>query len=221
MAREIRIVPALLTDNANTLAEMIHTAEKFTNYVQIDMMDGEFVPTHRISAFNVAAVGSPVRWEAHIMVLHPEEYFDGLKIAGASRVIFHYEATKSPQEVIKAARKLGLGVGLAVNPETKVKEFLALTGEVDNVLLLAVNPGYYGARFIPEVLDKIKELRKARPRLEIGIDGGIKEGNIADTARTGVDVICIGSAILTAQDPPATYHRLLEIAQNAVKDKTS
>jgi ribulose-phosphate 3-epimerase len=86
---------------------------------------------------------------------------------------------------------------------------------VDSVLFLAVNPGFYGAKFIPEVLDKIVEFRKLYPKKETGIDGGVKESNIGEIARTGVDVIFIGSAIFLQPDPAGAYRRLTGLAQDS------
>ena len=100
-------------------------------------------------------------------------------------------------------------VGLAVNPETSVNDILYLTDKVDSVLFLSVHPGFYGAKFLPEVLPKIIELRQARPHLTIGIDGGVKENNITQIARTGVNEICVGSAILMQPDPGLAYRKLL------------
>ena len=104
-------------------------------------------------------------------------------------------------------------MGLAVNPETPVSAILPLTDKVDSVLFLSVNPGFYGSKFIPEVLDKIAAFRKAHPRLEIGIDGGVKENNIVQIAETGVNVIYIGSAVYRQPDPADAYRRLTRLAE--------
>jgi ribulose-phosphate 3-epimerase len=130
-------------------------------------------------------------------------------------VVFHYEATPVSSAVIRKARELGLKVGLAVNPETTVEVISPLLNDVDSVLLLTVNPGFYGSAFIPEVLDKIAGIRALRPQLEIDVDGGIKEDNIAMVARYSVDAICVGSAIFRQADPAASYRRLLKLAQEA------
>jgi ribulose-phosphate 3-epimerase len=88
-----------------------------------------------------------------------------------------------------------------------------LLAQLDSILLLTVNPGFYGSAFIPEVLDKVAELRQACPEIEIGVDGGIKNGNIARVARTGVNAICVGSAIFLQPQPAESYRRLLALAQ--------
>ena len=213
--RKIKVVPAILTDNPSTLRKMIHQAESFTTYVQIDIMDGQFVPSRSITWEHLADLSMKLKWEAHLMVLHPEKYLSGFHQAGARKVFFHYEATSSPQEIIAQARDLGLGVGLAINPETTVSTILPLVDEVDSILLMTVNPGFYGSKFIPEVMDEVAELRDARPRIEIGVDGGVRESNITQIARAGVGVIYVGSAIFLQPQPGESYRCLLALAQES------
>jgi len=214
MTRFSRVVPAILTDDPESLELMIRQAEEFTGFVQVDIMDGQFVPSKSVTVKHLHDITINLEWEAHLMVLKPERYFEDFRRAGAKKVVFHYEATDRPDEVIALARKTGMGVGLAVNPETQVSEILPLLGQVDSVLLLSVNPGYYGAPFIPEVIDKVAELRAARPDIEVGVDGGIKAGNIAEVARKGVDMICVGSAVFLQPDPGESYRQLQELANS-------
>lgn len=215
MTKFTKVVPAILTNDPMALETMIRQAESFTTYVQIDIMDGQFVPSRSITWKHLANIPMKLSWEAHLMVLHPENYLQGFRQAGAKKVIFHYEATSSPREVISRVRDLGLGMGLAINPETTVSAILPLVNEVDSVLLLTVNPGFYGSKFIPEVMDKVVELRTAYPDVEIGVDGGIKESNITQIARTGVDVIYVGSAIFLQPQPGESFHRLQALAQKS------
>jgi ribulose-phosphate 3-epimerase len=213
MSRNIRTVPAILTDDPIALGKMVLATESFTDYFQLDIMDGRFVPSRSITAADMGALSTRLAWEAHLMVLHPEDYLEDFRRAGARRFIFHYEATSAPEQVINLVRKSGLEVGLAVNPETPNDAIAPLIETVDSVLFLSVDPGFYGSPFLPEVLEKIRDLRKKHPRLEIGIDGGVKEANIAEIAATGVDAICIGSAIFRAEDPAKAYRRLTQIAR--------
>jgi ribulose-phosphate 3-epimerase len=178
-------------------------------------MDGDFVPSRSVACAQIAKLKPGVKWEAHLMVRHPEDCLEEFKKAGAQKIVFHYEATPEPEKIIRKIRKLGMEAGLAVNPETSIKTIAPLVDKVDSVLFLAVNPGFYGAKFIPEVLDKIVEFRKLYPKKEIGIDGGVKENNIGEIARTGVDVIFIGSAIFLQPDPAASYRRLTALAQES------
>jgi ribulose-phosphate 3-epimerase len=215
MARPTRIVPAILTDDPKILETMLRQAETFTDYVQFDIMDGEFVPSHSIDCEHLAAVPTKLGWEAHLMVQHPEEHLDCLQKARAQKVVLHFEATASPEEVIAQARRLSLGVGLAVNPATPASAILRFADKVDSILFLTVNPGFYGSQFIPEVLEKITDFRKSRPDADIGVDGGIKESNVAQIAQLGVNSIYVGSAIFLQTDPAASFRRLTELAQEA------
>ena len=212
MKKNIRIVPAILANDAAMLEKLVRQAETFTNFAQIDIMDGEFVPSRSISYQDVAALKPKFRWEAHLMVQHPEDYLEGFKKAGAEKIVFHFEAKTEPEKTIRLIRKLGMQVGLAVNPKTSIKNFAPLVKHVDSVLFLSVEPGFYGAKFIPEVLDKIVAFQKVYPKMETGIDGGVKEENIVEIARTGVNAICVGSALFNRPDPATAYRRLKEIA---------
>ena len=212
-----RVVPAILTDDPEALESMLHRVETFTTYVQIDVMDGQFVPSRSITTEHL--LGSPIKlsWEAHLMVLRPEDYLKDFRRAGAEKIIFHYEATASPQKVISSARNLGLKVGLAVNPETPVSAVLPLADEVDSVLFLSVHPGFYGSKFIPEVLDKLAEFHSTKPDMEIGIDGGVKESNITQIALSGADVIYVGSAIFLQPQPDESFRFLQALVDRSIR----
>lgn len=213
MSSIIRAVPAILTDDPEALETLVRQTETFTSYAQFDIMDGQFVPSRSVTCEHIAALTMKLNWEAHLMVLHPETYLEDFRRAGAQKIVFHYEAASSPREVISLVKNLGMSAGLAVNPETAIAAITPLVNEVDSVLFLSVNPGFYGSEFIPEVLDKIAAFRRAQPDLEIGIDGGVKESNIARIARTGVDVIYIGSAIFRQPQPGESFRRLLALAE--------
>ena len=215
MTKLSRLVPAILTDDPEALERMVRQAETFTNFAQIDIMDGQFVPSLSITWQDLASLSINLAWEAHLMVMHLENYLKGFRQAGAQKVIFHYEASNSPQEVISQARNMGLEVGLAINPETPVTAIAHLINDIDSILLLSVNPGFYGSQFIPEVMDKVAELHHAHPNLEIGMDGGINESNIAEIAQSGVDVICVGSAIFRQPQPAESFQHLLSLMRNA------
>lgn len=211
MSRLRKVVPSILTEDPKALETMVREAENFASYVQFDIMDGRFVPSRSITYQDLMAIPIKFSWEAHLMVERPEDYLDNFREAGAKKVVFHYEAKSSPQSVISQARRLGLEVGLAINPETDVPAFLPLVDEVDSVLFLTVHPGFYGSKFIPEVLDKVVELRQSRPATEIGVDGGIKEGNIVQVARSGVVVFYVGSAIFLQPKPAEKYYNLVAL----------
>jgi ribulose-phosphate 3-epimerase len=213
VANNIRTVPAILTDDPAMLEKLARQTETFTGYAQFDIMDGQFVPSHSVSCHQIAGLKTKLAWEAHLMVLRPEDCLEEFQRAGARKIVFHHEATTSPEKIIRLVRNRGMQVGLAINPETPASAIKSLVNRLDSVLFLSVNPGFYGSSFIPAVLDKIVAFRQAYPDMEIGIDGGIKENNIAQIARTGVDVIYIGSAIFLQPDPAESYRRLTTLAE--------
>ena len=215
--KTVRVTPAILTDNTTTLREMMSLTETFTDLVHLDIMDGEFVPSRSIAAADIGAVPTTLRWKAHLMVKNPIDYLAAFKKAGARLVTFHVECFQNPADaryVIAAAREMRLGVGLAVNPDTELPDFLTLADEVDSVLFMSVYPGYYGADFVPEVLRKLMDFRQKARGIFTSIDGGVKEHNIGIIARTGVDEICVGSAIFGQPDPAASYRRLTALANS-------
>ena len=219
MSRLARIVPALLTDTPETFEALVRQTEGFTDYAQFDIMDGEFVPSKSITCDHIAALGMKLKWEAHLMVMYPENHLEAFKQAGAEKVVFHFEATPSPLNVVSQTRQLGMKVGLAVNPESTISDIIALVPAVDSVLFLTVHPGFYGAKFLPEVLDKVVELRSYLPNAEIGVDGGIKEKNVAEVARLGVDVIYVGSAISLQPDPAESFRHLQALAHEGSRQR--
>jgi len=215
MTKSVRVVPAVLTDDPRTLEMMLRQAETFTDYVQIDITDGQFVPSRSINWEHLFRLKTTLNWEAHLMVVHPEDYLSSFKEAGAKKIFFHYEATSSPLKIVAQARNLGLKVGIAINPDTPISSILPLTDEIDSVLFMTVHPGFYGGKFLPEVMDKIMAFRRAQPKMEIGIDGGIKESNIIQVARTGANFVCVGSAIFLQPDPAVSFRQLQAMVQQS------
>ena len=213
MVRPIKIVPAILTEDPRALEKMVRQAETFCDYVQFDIMDGRFVPSQSIKCEHIASLNTRLGWEVHLMVEQPEDYVNDFSTAGASKIVFHYEATPAPEKTIGLVRAKGIEVGIALNPETPVSAVLPLVSKIDSVLCLTVNPGFYGSPFLPEVMEKVIELRRIHPETEIGVDGGIKEANIAQIARSGVDNIYVGSAILLQPQPAASYRHLSALAR--------
>lgn len=210
----MRILPTILTDDSTELERKVRQAEAFADWVQVDIMDGKFVPSHSIEASHLARIKTKLNMELHLMVQEPEFLLKDFASAGAKRIVFHYEATTSPEKVIQSARKLGVGVGLAVNPETPVSSLVSLNGKVDCVLFLSVHPGFYGKEFLPEVLDKVREFRSLGLKLEVGIDGGIKTTNIINAKAAGVDYACVGSGIFNQAAPQEAYKAMLELVKD-------
>ncbi|MBN2483430.1 MAG: ribulose-phosphate 3-epimerase [Candidatus Omnitrophica bacterium] len=208
----MKVVPALLTDNKDEFLKMIDICRGFTDYVQVDIMDGEFVPSASITLDELTQCRSSIGSEAHLMVEDPIRWIVPFKQFGADRIIFHHEMKrKNHAEVIEKIRENGLSAGLAVNPSTPIDDFKGLIPDLDMVLFMSVIPGFYGSQFIPEVLDKIRTFKSLFPQTIAAIDGGVKLDNAKEIIRSGVDYLCVGSALLKADPPQDAYRQFREL----------
>ncbi len=204
----MKVVPAILTDDRQAFKDMLETAEAFAEHIQVDIMDGRFVPSKSITIEDLKDIKCRRFTEAHLMVEDPLLWIDAFKETGVKRIIFHFEIDRDKSAVISRIRKEGLSVGIAVNPDTPISEIFSLSDKTDMVLFMSVIPGFYGAEFIPEVLNKAREFKKLLPGKPVGIDGGIKPGNFQQAVSSGIDFICVGSAIFRAEDPASAYKNL-------------
>jgi len=204
----MKIVPSILTDRLEHLRDILRTAEGFADYVQIDFMDGVFVPSKSVSPTDLDGIETSLACEAHIMVERPEAYLKDLKSFGFRRTIFHYEADPDPEEVMREIKEKGMEAGIAINPETDISRLDGLVSELDCVLFLSVNPGFYGSPFIPSVLDKIGTFRQKHASVVIGIDGGVALDNISEIKSLGVNYACVGSRIFLNKDPGESHREL-------------
>ncbi|UCC95723.1 MAG: ribulose-phosphate 3-epimerase [Candidatus Omnitrophota bacterium] len=205
------IIPALLTAKRDELIQMLSVCREFTDYVQIDIMDGKFVPSMSLGLQDLEAISPLIQSEAHLMVEEPGDWLDAFAKFGSRRIIFHVEIENDHKEIIKRIRARNLEVGIAINPPTQLSDFVDLCELVDVVLFMTVNPGFYGSAFVPQVLEKIKEFKRLFPRKTVGIDGGVKLANIQQIAESGVDYICVGSAIFKAPRPKEAYLKFLKL----------
>jgi len=209
------VVPALLTDKILTLQAMLDSCAKFTDFVQIDIMDGQLVPSASVALKDLFCIKTCLASEAHLMVKDPLVWLEAFKKLKSRRIVYHYEAPVRHDKIIAEITRAGFKVGLAVNPQTKINDFKHLVGKLDCVLFMSVNPGFYGAEFIPAVLTKISAFKKSYPHTSCGIDGGVKADNLTKIVKSGVDFVCVGSAILKAPDPKVAYDSLLRQFEKA------
>lgn len=192
----MKIIPAILTEDKVDFNNKIAQSEKFTDFAQIDIMDGKFVPSKSVGLDVLSSIKTHLGLEFHLMVEDPLKYLDAAQKSKVKRVIFHYEIKDAGLgKIIKEIRALGLEAGLAINPETGLSEVRHLFNLIDVLLLLSVNPGYYGSPFIPGVLEKAKELSQDKHNFIIALDGGVKLDNILEIKNSGVELACVGSSI--------------------------
>ncbi len=203
----IEIAPAILTNDLSDFrhkyAELFALSHHFKT-LHVDFMDGQFVSGKTLMPAELAFLKtSPFLLTAHFMAYNPGQYFQAAKDAGFECVIFQLEALKTPEEILETiatAKHLGLKPGLAINPETPLHRIGSWITQVGLVQLMGVHPGAQGREFVPEVLEKVSQLRQLSKGVIISVDGGIKVGLARKLAQAGADILVAGSAILKADD---------------------
>lgn len=216
----IKIAPSILSADFMRLGEQVQAAEAAgADRVQIDVMDGRFVPNITFGAIAVASLRPLTRLalEAHLMVESPEDFIEPFAKAGADTIIVHQETTPHLHRAIQQIHSLGKKAGVAINPSTPAILISEVLASLQLVLVMTVNPGFGGQDFIPETLGKIRQVRNAiRQRglqCEVEVDGGINEETARLVVEAGADVLVAGSAVYDAKDGvAAAIRRLLETA---------
>ncbi|MFH1589617.1 MAG: ribulose-phosphate 3-epimerase [archaeon] len=173
---------------------------KSADYLQLDIMDGEFVPQTTPWADAIDFLETNLPKEVHLMVMNPEEHVDDFIDAGADRIAFHIEATQNPEAVIGMIHVRGVKAGIAINPSTSVETIFPFLEEIEFVIVMSVEPGASGQNFKKSALEKIKVIKRRNPGVEVEIDGGIDD----ETARLAVDAgadIVVSDSFLQKGDP--------------------
>lgn len=192
----LEIIPAIIAKNFSEVKEKIKLVEPYVKWVQLDIMDGKFVPNVTWNKPEELRGYTPqVSLEAHLMVNEPEKYVEEWIDAGIKRIIFHVEATSHPHSIIGTCRERAVEIGAAINPETNLTSLKAVETLVDMVLVLGVTPGAGGQKFKPEVIPKIHALRKMYPNLTIEVDGGMNPEKAKLVIKAGANIIVAGSYI--------------------------
>jgi ribulose-phosphate 3-epimerase len=215
------MAPSVLSADFGRLAEQVAAIEAGgAEMLHLDVMDGHFVPN---ISFGVPVIKSLRKYtkcflDAHLMISEPKRYAEAFVNAGCDHITFHIEVTNEPQAVIEHIRGLGVSVGVSINPSTAVSVIDSILGDVDLVLVMSVWPGFGGQSFIPDVLDKVKELHtRLGPHQRLQIDGGIDDKTIGSAARAGADTFVAGTAIFGTPDPPQAMLRLRHLAVQAAQ----
>ena len=198
----MQIIPSILAATKEEFVGKVTEIFSDTEMIQIDIMDGKFVQnTTWGTPDEILELHLPVLFEVHLMVENPEEVVGDWVRVGAHRIIFHIEATKNPGLVIEKIRPFGREVGIAINPETPIAALSEWLHLIDYVLVMGVTPGASGQKFQSKVLAKIREIKKIRPGLKVGVDGGVNFDTAKEIAAAGADAINAASAIFEYPDP--------------------
>jgi ribulose-phosphate 3-epimerase len=212
-----RIAPSILSADFASLAAAIDQVAGETDLLHVDVMDGHFVPNLTIGPPVVAAINrhTDLLLDCHLMMTNPGEYLEAFRAAGADWVSVHVEIDDT-RALIDEMRKLSLGVGLAINPETPFEAVEPWLADVDHVLVMTVHPGFGGQRFMESVVPKIKAVASAIAdrglSTAIEVDGGIDVDTIGVVAAAGATIFVAGNAVFGASDPGAAVVRLGELA---------
>jgi len=206
------IIPAILTETSDEAITQIQQLAPVVEWVQIDVLDGTFLPAQTGTLSDFIGKTADVSVEVHLMVSEPEKYFETCEELGAKRVFFHYEAVPDARMTLEAMHGYGFEKGLVINPATTVEQIEPYLGAVDAMLVMTVEPGRQGAPFVPSALAKVEQIKAIDPYLPVSVDGGVSPENIEKVRETGVDAAGVGSAISRAQDPAAAFQQLQEMA---------
>ena len=213
----MKLAPSILSADFAELAAEVDRVREYADLLHVDVMDGHFVPNLTIGPPVVASLRkrTDLFLDCHLMIDNPGELLDDFADAGADRCIVHIELG-DPRPLFEQMRKLGLGVGLVLNPETSFDAVRPYLPEIELLLVMSVHPGWGGQDFIGGVLDKVRDASRLRTEhdfaYEIEIDGGIHEATAPEAVAAGVDILVAGSAIFHADDPAAAARQIRDAA---------
>jgi ribulose-phosphate 3-epimerase len=217
-----KICPSILSADFAKLAEQIALISDTADWVHVDVMDNHFVPNLTLGLPVVEALlkHSALPLDCHLMIEDPDRWAPQYAEAGAASVTIHAEAAKAPVRTLRTIRAAGARAGLGINPATPVEPYADLLGEIDMLLLMTVEPGFGGQKFLDVVLPKLRRARQLIKDRElpvwIQVDGGVGAETIERCAEAGADVFVAGNAVYGAQDPAAAVRSLRAAADKAL-----
>ena len=203
----VKIAPSILSADFSKLGEEISDVEKGgAEFIHVDVMDGHFVPNITIGPLIVESIRpiTKLPLDVHLMIENPDQYIESFAKAGADYITVHVEACRHLHRTIQLIKSFGVKAGVVLNPATPVQLIEPIIEELDIVLLMSVNPGFGGQKFIPSVLNKIKQVRDLAKQkgvqLEIEVDGGVNEQTARLCVEAGATILVAGSAVYNQED---------------------
>jgi len=222
----VEIAPSILAADFGSLGEGIRAVERGgATLLHVDVMDGHFVPNISIGVPVVASLRKATRLplDVHLMIENPEQYIPLFAEAGADMISVHQEATAHLDRALAMIRDHGCKPGAVINPATPVSMLSEVLGSVDHVLVMSVNPGFGGQKFIPGALEKIRQLKLTRERynlaFRIEVDGGVGPENVADLVRSGAEILVAGTSIFHTPDPAEAVRAMKQMAGGALAQR--
>lgn len=219
MASEIRITPSILNADFSNLQSEIAKIAKVSDLLHLDVMDNVFVPNFTFNFESASKIikESSLPVDAHLMVADVDHIAPEYAQAGCASVTIHAEATKDISGTLRAIRKIGARSGLALKPATQIEDYIDFIDDVDMFLIMTVEPGFGGQKFMPDMMSKVSRTRAiigSRP-IWLQVDGGVSLETIEIAADAGADTFVAGSAVFNAQDPAAMVSALRELASKS------
>jgi ribulose-phosphate 3-epimerase len=196
----IKVAPSILSADFGSLNEDIATVDEYADMIHVDVMDGHFVPNITIGAPVVKCIKSKLPLDVHLMIENPEKFVEDFADAGASRIVVHAEACSDLAGVVGQIKDLGVEAGVSLKPGTGVSVVKDLLNELDEVLVMTVEPGFGGQSFMEDMVPKIRELRNLGFKGGIAVDGGINGETCKVCISAGANMMCAGSYIFKAQN---------------------